>query len=1305
MKAKVKRNNKYVFRVVLAVWIMMAVVLTAFMPDTVRAEASETEKAYAAVYDYDYYKSHNADLQKAFGNERQSYVDHFVRCGMKEGRQGNEEFNLEVYKYNWADLRAAYKDDNVAYYKHYIKYGKAEGRNAKTKEQQKASTVYEGMDYAAVYNYEYYRKNNADLQKIFGEDSAKYLKHFVQYGMKEGRQGSEEFNLEVYKYNGADLCAAYKDNNAAYYKHYINYGKAEGRNAKTKEQQKASTVYEGTDYATVYNYEYYRKNNADLQKIFGEDSAKYLKHFVQYGMKEGRQGSEEFNLEVYKYNSADLCAAYKDNNAAYYKHYINYGKAEGRNAKTKEQQKASTIYEGTDYAAVYNYEYYRKNNVDLQKIFGEDSAKYLKHFVQYGMNEGRQGNDEFILYIYKINYSDLEAAFKSNNAAYYKHYIKYGKAEGRNAKTLIAPVEGDYIITVDANGGYLSGDTSRKMAVCSGKIDYSLQTLLKDVLVDNMAENSDKHLMFDGWYYDKALTEPVGVLAYKYPNKDVTIYAKWADCYTITFDANGGNLGHSAETVRQYKSKKGESFFTLISAWNDDPHKIFAGWYLDKEKTQPFELDYYGNFVPQSDMTIYAGWKESVAVSFDMNGGYYYNANLDKETDLYVSKTEAGATLSDIPFPRNNDVVKEFEGWYWDKECKKAVENMNTVKFDKDVTVYAKWKVVYLKLTADACGGYFICDGNEIKEKREIGIEQGSGPWQLLSYRPMNADKHKVFDEWYLDKEYTQRWDMSYEFTKDTTVYAKWNDVFVVTFDANGGYFYDPNEKPILTMQMSIEPNKMPYCTQTPQIEDSHKTFDGWYLDKECTVKASEYLVNSDVTLYAKWLDCYNITFDANGGAFSLREPIARKKFVKVISGNEIGNVEEPFDCDQINREYVFDGWTLDAAGTMPVENVVQYIPTKDMVFYAKWYKLIKVTFDANGGCFYNNERTTEITSLFSKNQSISASGQTPDALSENQAFAGWYFDKECTKPVDDVFVPTSDMRIYAKWDESVTLTINANGGSFADWVSGYTSIDNQNLAKKVAKGIAIKKVPIPYKPQDTDLQLWGWYLNPECTEKIEDITSYAPTQNVTIYAKWAPPPVITFDANGGYLVWEDGPATLSYPATLNEPVSDAYKMILGGAAKKGAVFAGWYFDKECTQKAENIPAYIVTGDVTFYAKWEVNEETQAQISEENVAANFAEILDSEAKVEVTTELETEATTETITEVEDESEEAVTESETEVIQELEDESENSALETAEILQPEMPEAETEVTIQESTAEEPTTEEPTIQESVPVENSN
>ena len=1168
MKVKAKRSAQSAFQAVIAVFMMLAVMLTGFMPVTVWAEASDTEKAYAAVYDYDYYKSHNTDLQKVFGNERQSYIDHFVKYGMKEGRQGNEEFNLEVYKYNGADLRAVYKDDNAAYYMHYIKYGKAEGRNAKTKEPKKASTVYNGTDYAVVYNYEYYRTNNTDLQKAFGEDSAKYLEHFVKHGMKEGRQGSDEFNLEVYKYNGKDLCRAY-----------------------------------GTD------------------------------------------------------------------NVAYYMHYIKYGKAEGRNARTKENVPASTVYDGVDYAAVYNYEYYRTNNTDLQKVFGEDSAKYLEHFVKYGMKEGRQGSDEFILDVYKSNYSDLTAVFGTDNVAYYMHYIKYGKAEGRNAKTLIAQVEGDYIITIDANGGYLSGDPSKKMAVCGGKFDYSLQTLLKNVLVGEAAENSDKHLVFDGWYYDKALTERVGILSGQYPNKDVTIYAKWSEGYTITFDANGGKLRYSTGDIQQYKCKKGASFFRIVEAWNEDPHKMFEGWYLDKEKTQSFELDYYGNFVPQSDMTIYAGWKDCVAVSFDPNGGYC--VNYDQKTDLYISKTEAGSTLSDVPYPMTDDIVKTFEGWYLDKECTKPAGDMSTVKIDKDFTVYANWEVTNLKLTADACGGYFICDGGEIKEQREFGIRKGSGSWELFTYTPKNVDKHKIFDEWYLDKEYTQRWSVSYEFTKDTTVYARWKDVFVVTFDANGGYFTDSDEKPVLTMQESTEADQAPYCSQTPQIKNTNKMFGGWYLDKECTtpLDTSEYRVNSDVTLYAKWVDCYNITFDGNGGAFSLREPITRKIFVKVIPGNAIGTVEDPCDTDLIEKKYVFDGWALDAAGTISVENVAQYVPTADTIFYAKWYKLINVTFDANGGYFYSNKRNIENTSSFTRNQTISDHSVTPNALSENQAFAGWYFDKECTKPVDYTFVPTADIRVYAKWNESVTITINANGGKFADWIEGYTHIDDQNVTRKVAKGTALREIPTPHEPQDTDLQLWGWYLDQACTEKIEDISSYAPTHDVTIYAKWAPAPVLTFDANGGYLMWEEGPTTLSYPVRLNQPIGDAYEMVLGGAAKAGAVFAGWYFDQACTQKAENIPAYVITGDVTFYAKWEAEPETQVQISKENETVDFVEISDSEAETEViteemaeetveeTTEEATEEATETENQVEDESEEVVTESETEFTQE-------SACETA-----------------------------------------
>lgn len=66
---------------------------------------------------------------------------------------------------------------------------------------------------------------------MYGDNEWKYLEHFVNSGMKEGRQASEEFNLEAYKASNPDLVGALGDNNQSYYEHYIASGKAEGRKA------------------------------------------------------------------------------------------------------------------------------------------------------------------------------------------------------------------------------------------------------------------------------------------------------------------------------------------------------------------------------------------------------------------------------------------------------------------------------------------------------------------------------------------------------------------------------------------------------------------------------------------------------------------------------------------------------------------------------------------------------------------------------------------------------------------------------------------------------------------------------------------------------------------------------------------------------------------------------------------------------------------------------------------------------------------------------------------------------------------
>ena len=65
-----------------------------------------------------------------FGANQKALFEHFVTQGMKEGRQGSAEFNLNAYKANNPDLVAMFGDDNVKYYEHFISSGRAEGRVA-----------------------------------------------------------------------------------------------------------------------------------------------------------------------------------------------------------------------------------------------------------------------------------------------------------------------------------------------------------------------------------------------------------------------------------------------------------------------------------------------------------------------------------------------------------------------------------------------------------------------------------------------------------------------------------------------------------------------------------------------------------------------------------------------------------------------------------------------------------------------------------------------------------------------------------------------------------------------------------------------------------------------------------------------------------------------------------------------------------------------------------------------------------------------------------------------------------------------
>ena len=320
----------------------------------------------------------------------------------------------------------------------------------------KATTVYNGVDYGPVYDYEYYIEHNPDVKRVFGNNPNAVIQHFCIYGMKEGRRANASFNVYAYANRYVDLRKAFGTDLKRYYQHYIEYGQKEKRittgtdvklnisNPSTGGQGNGSgnvvsndtyAIYNGVNYSSVYDYDYYISHNPDVRRVFGDDRVAALRHFVIYGMNEGRQACAGFNVRGYAYRYPDLRKAFGSNLQLYYLHYINYGKREKRvTTPALKMQKYQTVYDGVDYRDIYDYNYYVNRYADIKKAFGVDDAAVLKHFVTYGMKEGRQAKENFNVRNYKSRYVDLQKAFGNDLKAYYIHYIKYGKNEHRNAK-------------------------------------------------------------------------------------------------------------------------------------------------------------------------------------------------------------------------------------------------------------------------------------------------------------------------------------------------------------------------------------------------------------------------------------------------------------------------------------------------------------------------------------------------------------------------------------------------------------------------------------------------------------------------------------------------------------------------------------------------------------------------------------------------------------------------------------------------------------------------------------------------------
>ena len=192
-----------------------------------------------------------------------------------------------------------------------------------------ATTKYKGVDYSKVYDFDYYVSHNAYVKKHYANSPKKALKYFVKKGMKKRQQAIESFNVNSYIYGNKDLRRLYKNNYKKYYLHFIKKGYKSEKRVETavgiKKMKNFAVEYQGTDYSSVYDYNYYIAHNKKIKKKYGVDDLGVLQDFVERGIYIGLRGNSSFNVKSYMAKHPELKKKYGDNYEEYYLYYIKNG--------------------------------------------------------------------------------------------------------------------------------------------------------------------------------------------------------------------------------------------------------------------------------------------------------------------------------------------------------------------------------------------------------------------------------------------------------------------------------------------------------------------------------------------------------------------------------------------------------------------------------------------------------------------------------------------------------------------------------------------------------------------------------------------------------------------------------------------------------------------------------------------------------------------------------------------------------------------------------------------------------------------
>ena len=484
-----------------------------------------------------------------------------------------------------------------------------------------------------------------------------------------------------------------------------------------------------------------------------------------------------------------------------------------------------------------------------------------------------------------------------------------------------------------------------------------------------------------------------GVAEFWIVSGDPTVYTHPVNVAGITFDTQGGSsvpaqavaIGGTA-SVPETPTRDGYVF----SKWTTD----VAG-----------EHEYDFATTVSATITLYAQWTEAKTVTFDVQGG----------SEIAAQQVQTGKSAVRPENPER--VGYAFAGWYTSADTSGSEYDF-TAAVNDDVTLYAKWTPNMYAVTFDSQGGSAV-DAQQV----------AYGGYATQPATP-TRDGY-TFVGWTTDAAGTTPYGFGMPVTGDITLYAKWDDAgatyHTVTIHLNDGDDYSSDLPQDMTLFVK-EGEKLTIPDSAPSRGGYR--FAGLTSDEQ---RKTDYdagtAVTADMTLYAKWVKTWTVTFDTAGGSAVNSQTV------------DNGGVAVAPDPSPTRDDCRFTGWQYDGKSYDFGSKV-----TGDITLTAQWVRTAHqwtITFDLNGGhapagkdakTLYAERKVYDGDSLVSPTADIANEPQL-----DGYTFEGWSTVKDDALAVSVVSFDSSgkslmpidrDGTLYALWSRENRVVKPESSGS-----------------------------------------------------------------------------------------------------------------------------------------------------------------------------------------------------------------------------------------------------------------------------------